>query len=188
MIFSRRNKEAVSGDRAIEVIYDRYALWLFAICLRYAGNREDAEDVFQDGFVKMILAYKKFKSVGSLEGWMRRIMVNTALNHIRDHQKEKMFTDIEASMEVVDDTDDFDGCEVTEDALMELVSSLPTGYRLVFNLYVMEDHSHKEIAEMLGISENTSRSQLLKARSLLRKRLSVYQNENIYAQRAASFR
>ena len=152
------------------------------------GNREDAEDVFQDGFIKIILAFNKFKPDGSLQAWMRRIMVNTALNHIRDHAKERMFTDLEPSMEVVADTDDLDKPEIPQDKLMELVSSLPTGYRMVFNLYVMEDYSHKEIAGMLGISENTSRSQLLKARNFLQKRINDYQNEKLYAKRAASCR
>ncbi len=186
MIFSRRNKGNGTHDKAIEVMYDLHAPWLFAICLRYTGNREDAEDVLQDGFIKIILAYKKFKPGGSLEAWMRRIIVNTALNHIRDHEKEKLFSELEPALEVVPDAEAFEGCDLTQNQLLELVSSLPAGYRMVFNLYVMEDYSHREIAEMLGISENTSRSQLLKARNLLRKRLNVYQNEKKYTERAAS--
>jgi RNA polymerase sigma factor (sigma-70 family) len=181
MMFSHKNTTTKSTEKAIGLLYDRYAPWLLGVCLRYTGNRENAEDVLQEGFIKIILAYEKFKPTGNFESWMRRIMVNTALNYIRDHEKEKLFIDLEPAMEVLHDPEDYDNDDYTQDQLMELISTLPVGYRMVFNLYVLEDYSHKEIAEMLRISENTSRSQLLKARSLLRKRLFELKKEIKYA-------
>ncbi len=168
------------------VLYDKHAPWLLGVCLRYTGNREDAEDVLHDGFMKIIRSIESFreKQTGSLEAWMRRIMVNTALNYIRDHKKEKMFTVLDPLLESLhetDDHDDFGRCDLSSDQLMDLVCALPAGYRTVFNLYVMEDYTHKEIGELLGISENTSKSQLSKARQFLRKRLFEYQNERNYA-------
>lgn len=177
MIFSRKKTEAKALDQAsIGALYDKHAPWLLAVCLRYMGSREDAEDVMHDGFMKIIRSHESFtaKQSGSLEAWMRRIMANTALNYIRDHKKERMFTPLDTvpeSAQVPEDHDDFGGCDLSKDQLMDLVCELPGGYRTVFNLYVMEDYTHKEIAEMLGISENTSKSQLMKARNVLKKRL-----------------
>ncbi len=186
MIFSRRKTEAKRLDQAsIGALYDKHAPWLLAVCLRYTGNREDAEDVLHNGFMKIIHSIDSFNDqhTGSLEAWMRKIMVNTALNYIRDHKKEKMFTVLDPRLENFresEDTDDFGGCDLTKDQLMGLVCELPSGYRTVFNLYVMEDYTHKEIGELLGISENTSKSQLSKARNLLRKRLLEYQSSKNY--------
>lgn len=187
MVFSRRNTKANNLDRAsIGVLYDRHAPWLFGVCLQYMGNREDAEDVLHDGFMKIILNIGNFKErqPGCLEAWMRKIMVNTALKYIRDHKKERMTIDLYPGLEIhkeFDDQDDFNGCDFSKDQLMDFISELSTGYRTVFNLYVMENYTHKEIGELLGISENTSKSQLSKARGCLRKRLHEYQNEINYA-------
>jgi RNA polymerase sigma-70 factor (ECF subfamily) len=193
MIFSRKNTEAKSLDeRSIGVLYDRHAPWLLGVCLHYMGNREDAEDVMHDGFLSIIRSIGGFqeKPTGSLEAWMRRIMVNTALKYLRDHKKERMTTELDPSLESLQEPDhqeDYGGCDLTQDQLMGLVCELPTGYRIVFNLYVMEEYTHKEIGELLGISENTSKSQLSKARGFLRKRLIEYQNKTNYA-KAGSIR
>jgi len=187
MIFSRKNTSAKSPDLAsIGKLYDNHAPWLLAVCLRYTGKREDAEDVLHDGFMKIIRSIGSFheKQTGSLEAWMRRIMVNTALNYIRDHKKKKMVTEIDPVLEQMQDQDDNDdpgGCDLSQDQLLSLICELPDGYRTVFNLFVMEDYSHKEIAKLLEISENTSKSQLSKARNFLRKRLLEYQNITNYA-------
>jgi len=187
MIFTRRKTEVKSPNQAsIGALYDNYAPWLLGICLRYTGNREDAEDVLHDGFMKVIRSISNFKEnqTGSLEAWMRKIMVNTALNFIRDQKKEKMFTELDPVLEKAtdqEDHDDYGGYDFSKEQLMDLVCSLPAGYRTVFNLYVMEDYSHREIADLLGISENTSKSQLSKARNFLRKRLLEYKNEPNYA-------
>ena len=197
MIFSRKKTEVKSiGRAAIGVLYDRHAPWLLAICLRYTGNRQDAEDVLHDGFMKIIRNIDRLegKDIEKLKAWMGRIIVNTALNHIRDHAKEKMIVDLVPILESVQLADDgqedniFGGLDLSRDQLMEMICELPTGYRTVFNLYVMEDYSHKEIAELLQCSENTSKSQLSKARTFLRKRLFEYQKQSDYEQTATSNR
>jgi RNA polymerase sigma-70 factor, ECF subfamily len=185
MLFSRSDSDAGSSDKNfVGSLYDRYAPWLLAVCMRYTGNREDAQDVLQEGFIKIINGINSFKPTGSIKSWMRKIMVNTALNYIRDHEKEKIFTDLDPAYNLVQNDDGLGETQFPKDLLMGLVTSLPAGYRIVFNLYVMEECSHKEIAEMLGISENTSRSQLLKARNFLRKRLEEYQNKLDHAEEA----
>jgi RNA polymerase sigma-70 factor (ECF subfamily) len=192
MMFTRKNTgPGTPEETPIGVLYDQHAPWLLAVCLRYTGNREDAEDVLHDGFMKIIRSIKDFKQTGSLEAWMRRIMVNTALNFIRDRKQEKIFTDHDPWLENIQDQNDQEeitGSNLSKEQLMEIISSLPDGYRMVFNLYVMENYPHKEIAEMLGISENTSKSQLSKARRFLRKRLYEYQNETNYVTTATSDR
>jgi RNA polymerase sigma-70 factor (ECF subfamily) len=187
MLFSRKKTEAKSPVQVpVGVLYDRHAPWLLAVCMYYTGNREDAEDVLHDGFMKIIRSIGSFreKQPGSLEAWMRRIMVNTALKYIRDHKKEKISTQPDSDLENLQDSDDpvdFGGCDLTKEQLIELICELPVGYRTVFNLYVMENYTHKEIGELLGIAENTSKSQISKARSFLRKRLIEYQNKTNYA-------
>jgi RNA polymerase sigma-70 factor (ECF subfamily) len=187
MLFSGKTKKAKALDKKyIGELYDQNAPWLLGVCLSYTGNRDDAEDVLHDGFVKIICHIDKFKErqPGSLEAWMRRIMVNTALTYIRDHKKEKMIVDFHQDMGIPDETDDeslFDDYNFSSDQLVSFICELPDGYRTVFNLYVMENYSHKEIAELLGISENTSKSQLLKARRFLKRCLEEHKNEIKYA-------
>lgn len=173
-------KKAIARDtRAIEALYDHYAPTLLSVCFRYSGNLNDAEDILHDGFIKIIQNIHTFKvrSTGSLEAWMRRIIVNTALNFIRGRMKEKNFVDIDPILDKIDLQDEEDtGPEniyhqVDREKIMELIGELPTGYRTVFNLYVFEQYGHREIAEFLGCSENTSKSQLSKGRALLRKKM-----------------
>ncbi len=162
-----------------DTLYNTYAPVLLGVCLRYCGNRQDAEDVLHDGFIKILKHIRTFKtrSSGSFEGWMKRIMVNTALNSIRDRSKESEFLDIDPLQErITDEPDESNSWEdlherVGKEGIMEMICDLPRGYRTVFNLYVFEEYSHKEIAEQLKCSENTSKSQLSKARGLLRKKI-----------------
>lgn len=170
---------------SVESLYVNYSPALLSVCLRYCGNLADAEDVLHDGFIKIIRNLPKFKhrSNGTLESWMKRIMVNTALNYIRDHSKEKKFLDIDPISERIniaelEDTwfDELAG-KINPDKVMEMICELPPGYRTVFNLYVFESYSHREIAGLLGCSENTSKSQLSKARGMLRKRLDHFYNK-----------
>jgi len=160
-------------------IYENYAPGFLGICLRYCADVKDAEDVLHDGFIKIMknLATFQQKSNGSFEGWMKRIIVNTALNFIRDHRKEKKFLDVTTYnyevniLEEEQEEDWFDELagKINPDTVMDMIHALPTGYRTVFNLYVFESFTHKEIAKMLDFSENTSKSQLSKARAMLRK-------------------
>jgi len=173
-------KKVIARDAgAIEALYDRFAPKCLGICYRYCGNREDAEDVLHDGFIKIIQNLEKFKirSDGSFEAWMKRIMVNTALNFLRERAREKNFIDIDPIIDtlVFREEDIFDHDElyllIGQKKILELVCKLPTGYRMVFNMYVFEQYSHKEIASYLRCTESTSKSQLSKARALLRKKL-----------------
>ena len=181
-------RKAIAKDPgAIEALYDFYAPALLSVCFRYCGNKDDAEDILHDGFIKIIQHIQNFKvrSDGSLEAWMRRIMVNTALNFLRSRQKEKSFIDIDPILERIDLHDEEEPdpeeiyLQVDREQILELICSLPSGYRTVFNLYVFEQYGHREIAELLGCTENTSKSQLSKARGLLRKKMNQLVNIKI---------
>jgi len=170
----RRNRK-----EALEALYDRYAPALLSICMRYCGNLQDAEDVLHDGFIKIIKSIGTFKptSSGTFEGWMKRIMINTALNFLRDRNRENRFLAFETIQERIagepDEEDPLDDVQdqVSKEMMMKMICELPPGYRTVFNLYVFEEFTHKEIAAELQLSENTSKSQLSKARTFLRKKI-----------------
>ncbi len=174
-------KNEMAGISSPGILYDRYAPTLLGLCKRYCGNLEDAEDVLHDGFIKALQNLGNFtpRENGSFEGWMKRIMVNTALNHLRNKSKEKnLFSFVTQGNDAFPDDAGEDpqffteiSGKVSKEELMSMICNLPHGYRTVFNLYVFESYSHKEISETLGCTENTSKSQLSKARSMLRKQL-----------------
>lgn len=138
---------------------------MYAVCLRYAGNAEEAEDILQEGFIKVFKKLDSFRSEGSFEGWVRRIFVNTAIEHFRRKRylmpvTEKEENSIEGKyLSVLDN--------LAANDIMALVQELSPGYRTVFNMYVVEGYSHKEIGDILGISEGTSKSQLSRAKVIL---------------------
>lgn len=166
------------------------------VCLRYTGNETEAQDVFQDGFIKIFSNIKKFeyRGPGSIESWMRRIFINTALTLFSKKKKEQNNVDVEKlkSMESYDDenstgyvhsvfSDDKDTLlesEYTFDELIAALNSIPELFRMVFNMFVLEDMRHGEIAEILNIDENTSRTRLLRARRLLQKELMKVKRNN----------
>jgi len=164
---------------SLEKLYDTYAPRLLSLCFRYCGRIEDAEDVLHDGFIKIIKKIDTFheRNGGSLEGWMKKIMVNTALNFLRDHANEKRTVDIDPIYDRIniseEDESPFEELtgKIDQKSVMDMICELPSGYRTVFNLYVFESYSHKEIGKELRISENTSKSQLSKARVLLKKKI-----------------
>lgn len=153
-----------------EVFY-RYASLLLGVCSRYARNAADAEDILQDGFIKVFNKIHQFKSEGSFEGWMRRIMVNTALKKysLRRFEKEVVGYEITDKSEQPLEASTYD--HLGEKDLLILINNLPDGYRIIFNLYVLEGYQHEEIAIMLKIQPGTSRSQLVKARAMLQKQI-----------------
>lgn len=161
-------------------LYERYGGVLFAICLRYIGNREEAEDVFHDGFIRVFQSIKNqfaYQGVGSLKAWLSRVMVNEALGYLR---KKSIQTKQEVLMDEIPDTqisDDEDVNKIPRSVLLKLISELPDGYRTVFNLYVFEEKSHKEIAALLGITEHTSSSQFYRAKTLLAKKINEYRKK-----------
>jgi RNA polymerase sigma-70 factor (ECF subfamily) len=152
-------------------VFNRYAGHMLGVCQRYARNTYDAEDILQDAFIKVFNKISQFKSEGSFEGWIRRIVVNTALKKysLARYSKELSGYEINESHEKPVDPAAYS--QLTEKDLLALINNLPDGYRLIFNLYVIEGYQHEEIAEMLGIQPGTSRSQLVKARAMLQKNI-----------------
>lgn len=138
--------------------------------MRYASDYDTASDILQDGFVKVFNSLSRFQFEGSLEGWIRRIMINTAIDYFRKASKMHMVDDI-SEMELADHSWENFLSELASDDIIAVIQKLPTGYRTVLNLYVLEDYSHKEIADMLGISEGTSKSQLARAKAMLKNLL-----------------
>lgn len=150
--------------RAQKLLYDKYSPTLFAISRRYIRNREDAEDVLLEGLTKILTNINQYKGSGSFEGWMRRIVVNEALMFLRKQHNFNMTVeisnvDVKTKISVED--------ELAAQDILDLLELLPTGYRTIFNLYVLEGYKHREIAELLGISINTSKSQLILAKKRL---------------------
>lgn len=170
--------KCLAGDRHYQkLLYKKYASVMLGICARYFRNIDEAEDVLQEGFIKVFSNLSQFKKEGSFEGWIKRIMINTALNTYHSNVKRYFQSEIDDDTLAAPQSSQFDE-EFSSEILMKLIQELPDGYRLVFNLYAIEGYSHKEIAEMLDINENTSKSQLSRARALLQKRLAgVYEYE-----------
>ena len=172
--FSHLNEwldKAKRGDRrAQKAIYDLLAPKMYAVCLRYMGNREQAEDVLQDGFVTLFSKLGSYLGEGSFEGWARKIFVNTALMSLRRHDVLRQSEDVDAARNMVEDAPSATD-NIGYQELLKYISELPPGFRVVFNMYVIEGFSHKEIGEELGISEVTSRSQLQRARMLLQDKI-----------------
>jgi RNA polymerase sigma-70 factor (ECF subfamily) len=161
----------VNGDPvAQKALYQRFARKMMSICMRYAGDRDQAQDMLQDGFVKVFQKIGHYRADGPLGGWIARTMVNTALDHLRRNKPYDHSVDLSEAEHLHQEDATVLGSMTTEE-LMALIQSLPAGYRTVFNLFVIEGYPHKEIADMLGISENTSKSQFMKARAYLRKLL-----------------
>jgi RNA polymerase sigma-70 factor (ECF subfamily) len=163
--------KAISGDeRAFKEIYDLLSGKMYSLCLRYAGNSTDANDMFQEAFLRVYKALGSYRGVGAFEGWVRKIFVNTCLDHLKNRQK-LLYSELTTLVEETNVTD-LGGIEkLSNQELMKIIQKLPNGYRLEVNLYLVEGYSHKEIAEMLGIAEGTSKSQLSRARLLLQKEI-----------------
>ncbi len=171
----------LEGNRRMqEELYRRFSPRMYAVCLRYAGSSEEAEDILQEGFIKVFKKLDSFRSEGSFEGWIRRIFVNTAIEHFRRKRylmpvTEKEENTIEGKyLSVLDDLAARD--------IMALVQELSPGYRTVFNMYVVEGYTHKEIADMLGISEGTSKSQLSRAKVILQDMVKQFIDQHRGAQ------
>ncbi len=172
----RLAKQCRKGNAAAQrELYDKYAGQMLSVSRRYVRSVEDGEEVISNAFIKVFAKIDQYSGEGALGGWIRRIVVNESLNFIR-YQKNLF---VEADEENLSEISHADVDEQNDaEHLMQMVSGLPTGYRTVFNLYGIEGYTHKEIGEMLGISENTSKSQLSKARKMLQKQLG--ENELLY--------
>jgi RNA polymerase sigma-70 factor (ECF subfamily) len=160
-----------SGDeKAQKAFYQLFAPKMYGICLRFAKSNAEAEDILQEGFIRIFNHIKDFRGEGSIEGWVRRTIVNTSINFYKKRIKQGISTELETIKEKIE-SDNLIIDMLAAEELLEIIRELPDGYRTVFNLNVIEGYSHKEIGEMLDISENTSKSQLSRARATLQKRI-----------------
>ncbi|MEN7551597.1 RNA polymerase sigma factor [Rapidithrix thailandica] len=166
-------KACIKNDRtAYTQLFNRYAPKMLMVCSRYMSDEDEAKDVLQNGFIKVFKSLKSFKFKGSFEGWLKRIMVNEALGALR--QKKKLIFDnnsFHENMEVAEENEELPAYDFTQEELLHALKTLPEAYKAVFNLYCFEKYSHKEIASVLSIKIETSRSRLLRARKLLKEQL-----------------
>ena len=166
-------EQCQKGDRAAqEQLFKMYAPIILGICLRYVVDRDEAEDVMQEAFIKIFTNMSGFRGEGSFEGWMKRIAVNTSLNYYyksKKTQSNKSFDDIRETEIVSEDDEILPEIRFSQNEMLNAIQELPDGYRQVFNMYVFEKYKHREIADLLNISVNTSKSQLSKARKYLQK-------------------
>ncbi|MFT3979417.1 MAG: sigma-70 family RNA polymerase sigma factor [Ferruginibacter sp.] len=166
-------KDAIKGHRhAQKQLYDCYAAGMLGVCYRYTKSIEDAEDVLQEGFIKMFSKLDRYRNEGEFGAWLRRIMVNTCINYLKKNARynsELAFSDKELAPVTGSGMTDHPEAGLNAKELVSLIRQLPTGYQTIFNLHVVEGYSHVEIAQALGISDATSRTQFLKARNLLKK-------------------
>jgi RNA polymerase sigma factor (sigma-70 family) len=159
---------SIKGDRKVqELLYHRFAPKMYAVCLRYSGNTDDAQDLLQEGFIKVFKNLGKFRGEGSFEGWIRRIFVNTSIEYFR--KKVNMLTVTGTHEVTIEDKEWTVLDSLAEKDIFAMIQQLSPGYRSVFNLHVVEGYSHKDIGEMLGINEGTSKSQLARAKAVLKK-------------------
>lgn len=179
-IYRAKETEWIEGCKrqdslAQKRLYEHYSSRMYALCCRYIPSKMEAEDVLITAFTKLFEHIDQFKGEGSFEGWMRRIVVNESLTYLRRNKNMYLETEIEAADRAPDYAKLEDNLQAED--LLRLIGQLPTGYRMVFNLYAIDGYSHKEIADQLGISENTSKSQLSRARALLQKNLVEIEKE-----------
>lgn len=169
-------KQCANNDRkAQEEVYRLYSGKLFALCLKYSRNKTEAEDNLQDSFITIFKKVEQFKHKGSFEGWMKRIAINTSLQTYREKNVLNLIHEEYVRDEVVVEVEED---EVSLKYLLNLIQGLPNQYRLVFNMYILDGYSHKEVSKKLGISEGTSKSNLSRARAILKKRIQEDQNES----------
>lgn len=169
------------GDQnARKELYEQYAPAMLSVCMRYVNDRETARDLLQDGFIKVFTKFDTYAEIGSLGGWLRRVFVTTALEHLRHNDALKFSVSVDEYNDLNQKTNATAIDKLSADELMNCIAQLPNGYRTVFNLFALEGYSHKEIAEMLNIKESTSRSQFIRAREVLQKNVqSLLVNENV---------
>ncbi len=161
----------LAGDRQSQkTLYEQYKVQMYRMCLRYANGRSDAEDILQDGFIKVFSDLHQYSGKGALGGWIRKVMVNTALQHIRKNKRIPNMIEVDQIIDLKEASEQIYS-RIGAKALTEMIQKLPPGYKMIFNLYVVDGYTHQEIADQLNISINTSKSQLSKAKATLRKKL-----------------
>ena len=184
MVLDKRNmseEQMIKGclennPLAQKTLYNKLGPKMMGVCLRYMTNAEEAQDVLQDGFVKVFDKLGAYSGAGSFEGWVRRIFVNTALDALRKNKKLKHQTQID-EVEFALKSSDFIFETLIADDLMKLLQRLPLGYKTVFNLYAIEGYSHKEIAKKMNVTVSTSKSQFSRAKAMLRRKITELEKE-----------
>jgi RNA polymerase sigma-70 factor (ECF subfamily) len=156
--------------KAQELLYKQFASKMLGVCLRYATDRMEAEDMLQNGFIRVFQKIADYRGEGSFEGWVRRIMVHSSIEYYRKHHKMLTVADLESAGKEPS-VDPVAASRLNANDLMALILQLSPGYRMVFNLYAIEGYSHKEIGEIMGISEGASKSQLSRARAILKEQI-----------------
>ena len=157
--------------KAQKVLYEKYSRLLMGVCLRYASNKAEAEDILQDSFLKIFFRISDYSGTGSFVGWLRKVVVNTAITNYHVNLKYRYHVEIEEYVSAESGRAGFDEDFFTADELYKVLNELPRGYRMIFNLYAVEGYKHKEIAEMMGIDTNTSKSQYSRAKAVIRDKL-----------------
>jgi RNA polymerase sigma-70 factor (ECF subfamily) len=157
--------------RSQQELYDRYSRFLLGVCMRYCIDKSEAEDVLQESFLKIYFNIKDYSGTGSFTGWLRKVAVNTAITHYHKNLKHRYHVDIDEYVSAETGTTSFEEDFFTSDELYRVLNELPAGYRMVFNLYAVEGYKHKEIAEILRIDTNTSKSQYSRAKAVIRGKL-----------------
>lgn len=175
-------QEIIAGCKKMEkkaqrCLYDKYASLFLGIAFRYSKSREDAEDILQEAFVKILTRIDQYSETGSFEGWMKKILVNTAISHYRVSQKHDFHKDFDSIAEITIEDYEIDSNEFTRDELLHSINELPQGFKIIFNLYAIEGYKHREIAEMLDINVGTSKSQYSRARAYLQVKLNELKAE-----------
>lgn len=173
-------KGCIKGESSAQRrLFDSYSRMMLGVCNRYASNIEEAEDIMQEGFVKIFLNIKEFKGDGSLVAWMRRIMINTSITHYHKMLKHRYHDDLDEVKETKFEDHQWEESDFTSEELFGVIRRMPEGYRMVFNLFAVEGYKHREIAKILEIDENTSKSQYSRARRWLQERLiKIKKSEN----------
>ncbi|MDD2634460.1 MAG: RNA polymerase sigma factor [Bacteroidales bacterium] len=159
--------------RAQRCLYDMYAPLFLGIAFRYSKSKEDAEDILQESFVKILTKINQYNETGSFEGWMKRIVVNTAISHYRTSQKHDFHKDFDNIFETNIENYELNDDEFNREELLSCINKLPPGFKMIFNMYAIEGYKHREIAEMLDISIGTSKSQYSRARVILQNNLNA---------------
>lgn len=170
-------RKCVENDREAQLkIYQLFSPVLYGLCLKYMRNEEDAKDVFQEAFVIVFQKIEQYKFEGSFEGWIKRIFINKLLETLKKKKKDVLFVDVFDFEDDVIEEEELDLVPIEQGKLLEYIQELPDQYRMVFNLFVFEKMKHKEIAKLLEISEGTSKSNLNRAKSILKKRILMVLN------------
>jgi RNA polymerase sigma factor (sigma-70 family) len=162
-----------------ELLYKHFAPRMYGICMRFGGSKMEADDILHEGFIRVFTKIHDFRREGSLEGWIRRTIINTAINYNRWNSRHSKMSELD-NLELPGDHYNVVYDNISKDELLELIQELPSGYRTVFNLNVIEGYTHKEIGELLNISDNTSKSQLNRARLLLQKKILLRRMESVH--------